>query len=102
MADGIYHVAQPLDIRADRVTVRGASRQRDRVVLDGGNGGELLRLWRCEGVTIADLTVQNVRWNGIKLNSETGVHRLTIYNCVLHNVWQRAVKGTIVKAASAA
>jgi hypothetical protein len=30
--------------------------------------------------------VQNVRWNGIKLDSETNVQRLTIRNCVLRNI----------------
>jgi len=66
------------------------------VILDGGGIGELLAITACSGVTIADLTVQNVRWNGIKLNSETNVQKVTIYNCVLHNIWQRAVKGVIV------
>jgi parallel beta-helix repeat protein len=40
--------------------------------------------------------VQNVQWNGIKINSETGVQRLNIYHCLLHNIWQRFVKGVKV------
>ena len=47
----------------------------------------------CTGVTIADLTVANVRQNGIKINSDLGVDRVTIYNVISHNVWQRHVKG---------
>jgi hypothetical protein len=47
----------------------------------------------CSGVTIADLTVQNVRQNGIKINSNLGVDRVTIYNVIGHNVWQRHIKG---------
>ncbi|HZP84886.1 MAG TPA: right-handed parallel beta-helix repeat-containing protein, partial [Chthonomonadaceae bacterium] len=100
LADGLYKLAQPIEIRADSVTLRSASGHRERVVLDGGNQGELIRLTACSGVTIAHLTVQNVQWNGIKLNSETGVHRLLIYDCILHNIWQRAVKGTIVPPAN--
>ncbi|HZO90919.1 MAG TPA: right-handed parallel beta-helix repeat-containing protein [Chthonomonadaceae bacterium] len=96
LADGLYRVPQPIEIKTDRVTLRSASGQRDRVVLDAGNAGELIRLTACSDVTIADLTVQNVRWNGIKINSETGVQRAVIYNCILHNVWQRAIKGVIV------
>jgi len=55
-----------------------------------------VRVTGCTGVTIADLTVQNVQWNGIKINSETGVQKLTIYNCLIHNVWQRFIKGVKV------
>jgi hypothetical protein len=44
-------------------------------------------------VTIADLTVQNVRQNGIKINSNYDVDRVTIYNVISHNVWQRHIKG---------
>jgi hypothetical protein len=77
--------------------LRGASGLRDKVILDGGGVlGELLGVSRCSGVTIADLTVQNVRWNGIKINSDTNVQKITIYNCVLHNIWQRGVKGVKV------
>jgi hypothetical protein len=50
-------------------------------------------------VKIADLTLQNVRWNGIKINSETNVQRLVIENCVLRNIWQRAVKGVLIPVA---
>ena len=63
-------------------------------MLDGGGTlGELLTLRACAGVTVADLTVQNVRWNGIKLDTDTGVQRATIRNCVLHNIWQRGDQG---------
>src|SRR5262249_33337854 len=92
-----YMLPRRLEINQDRVTLRGASGERERVVLDGGGTlGELVAVTACTGVTIADLTVQNVKWNGIKINSETGVQRLTIHNCVLHNIWQRAVKGVKV------
>ena len=50
-------------------------------------------------MTIADLTVRNVRWNGIKLDSDKDVQRATIRNCVLQNVWQRAIKGVKVPEA---
>src|SRR5262249_26004592 len=93
IAEGLYELPQPLEIKTDRVAVRGAAGKRERVILDGGNRGELLKITACSGVTVADLTVQNVMWNGIKLNSETNVQKVTIYNCLLHNIWQRAVKG---------
>ncbi len=97
VADGQYRMPRRLEIRTDGVTLRGASGRRERVVLDGeGVLGELLAVTACSDVTIADLTVQNVRWNGIKIDSETGVQRLTLHNCILHNIWQRAVKGVKV------
>jgi len=97
VADGRYLLPRLLLITTDNVTVRSASGKRENVILDGsGTLGELVGLSRCSGVTIADLTVQNVRWNGIKINSDTNVQKATIYNCVIHNVWQRGVKGVKV------
>jgi hypothetical protein len=96
VTEGFYDIPRPLEIKTDRVTLRGESVRRERVILDAGNHGELLRITACTGVTVADLTVQNVQWNGIKINSETGVQKLTIYHCLLHNIWQRAIKGVKV------
>ena len=97
LADGTYPLSRRLGIRKNGVALRGASGNRDRVILDGGGTlGEAVAVTAASDVVIADLTVQNVRWNGIKIDSETGVHRLRIYNCVLHNIWQRAVKGVMV------
>jgi hypothetical protein len=47
------------------------------------------------GITVADLTIQNVKWNGFKI-VETGTHRALIWNCVIRNVWQRGVKASAV------
>lgn len=97
VADGHYSLPQMLDLHTDRVTLRSESGQRDKVILDGhGQLGELVGITRCSGVTIADLTIQNARWNGFKLNSDHGVTRVTIYNCVIHNIWQRGIKGVTV------
>ena len=98
LADGHYHLPRRLEIRKDGITLRSESGNRERVILDGGKHqlGELLAVTGCSDVTIADLTVQNVRWNGIKLDTDTGVHRVTIYNCIIRNVWQRGVKGVRV------
>ena len=95
IADGHYMMPRYFVITTDDVTVRGESGDPDRVILDGANSrhGELFGVTRASGVTIADLTIQNVWWNGFKINANTGVHRVTIYNCVIHNIWQRGVKG---------
>jgi len=90
-----------VQIAADNVTLRGASGRRERVVLDGAQSrdGELLGVSACSGVTIADLSIQNIKWNGFKINSQTNVQKLTIYNCIIHNIWQRGVKGVKVPEA---
>ncbi len=98
LADGHYLMTRYIEICADRVTLRGASGHRDRVILDGiqSRHGELLGIRACSDVTIADLTIQNIRYNGFKINSDSNVQRLTIHNCIVHNIWQRGVKGVKV------
>ena len=102
VADGHYLMPRYVEIRASDVTLRGASGHRQQVILDGAQSrhGELLGVRACSGVTIADLTIQNVPTNGFKVNSETNVQKLTIYNCIIHNVWQRGVKGVKVPPAN--
>jgi len=99
LADGHYRIPRYFEITADNVTLRGASGNRDKVVLDGASNrhGEIVGVAHCEGVTIADLTVQNVKFNGIKINSDRGAQRVTVHNCVLHNIWQRGIKGPVVR-----
>jgi len=102
LADGRYMMARYVDIRTDNVTIRGKSGRRDRVIIDGARSrhGELIGIRSCSGVTIADLTIQNIRYNGFKINSETNVQNLTIRNCIIHNIWQRGVKGVKVPKAN--
>ncbi len=101
LADGTYMMPRYVEIKTDGLTLRGASGDPRRVVIDGANSqhGELIGITACRGVTIADLTIQNIKWNGFKINSQTGVHDLTIYNCIIHNIWQRGVKGVKIPQA---
>lgn len=98
VADGHYLMPRYVEIHADNVTLRGASGHRERVILDGAQSRhiELLGVRACSGVTIADLTIENIRANGFKINSQTNVQKLTIHNCIIHNIWQRGVKGVKV------
>jgi hypothetical protein len=96
IADGHYPLGQMFQVRTDNVTVRSESGNREKVVLDGQNKiGELFGFTGCHGVTVADLTIQNCWWNGFKLNTNVGkgLKDITIHNCVIHNIWQRGVKG---------
>jgi len=98
VADGHYKMPRYLEIHTDNIALRGESGQREKVVLDGEHSmhGELVGIRSCSGVTIADLTIQNIKWNGFKINSDSNVQSVTIYNCVIHNIWQRGVKGVKV------
>lgn len=102
VADGHYMMPRYLELRTNNVTLRSESGRRENVVIDGAQSrhGELVGVRGCQGVTIADLTIENIRWNGFKINSNTGVGRITIYNCVIHNIWQRGIKGVAVPAES--
>ncbi len=96
VAPGHYFLPATLVLAADDLTLRGETGDRDAVVLDGARSrhGELVEIAGCSGVTVADLTAQNVRWNAFKISADRKAHRVTLYNCVGHNVWQRMVKGT--------
>jgi len=98
LADGHYMMPRYVQINTDNVTLRSASGRRERVIIDGAKSrhGELIGISACSGVTIADLTIQNIKWNGFKINSNTNVQKLTIYNCIIHNIWQRGIKGVKV------
>ena len=99
LADGHYLMPRYFELRTDNVSLRSASGSREKVILDGARSrhGELVGITGCEGVTIADLTIQNVRWNGFKINSDRFADRVTIHNCIIHNVWQRGIKGPAVR-----
>ena len=98
LADGVYAMPRYFELHTNDVTLRSERGQRDRVILDGTDSqdGELVGVSHCSGVTIADLTIQNIKWNGFKINSDKGATQVTIRNCVIHNVWQRGVKGPAV------
>lgn len=100
VAPGHYMLPRTLDLHTDDVTLRGESGDRNAVVFDGARSrhGELVSITNCSGVTIADLTIQNIKWNGFKINCDREAHRVTIYNCVGHNIWQRHVKGVATRA----
>ncbi len=104
IADGHYFMPRYFELHTDDITMRSASGKRENVILDGSKSmhGELVGVSRCSGVTIADLTIQNIKYNGFKINSNLEAHRVTIHNCVIHNIWQRGVKGPAVPEERAA
>ncbi|MFO7904857.1 MAG: GDSL-type esterase/lipase family protein [Planctomycetota bacterium] len=95
IAEGLYRMPRTFHVKTDSVTLRGRNGERTKVVLDFSDcrHHEGIAISYCSGVTIADLTVQNVRQNGIKINSNHDVDKVRIYNVLSHNVWQRHIKG---------
>jgi hypothetical protein len=94
IADGTYRMRRPLMVVGKQnVTIRGKSGDPWKVRLDFHGGNKGVAFTRSTDCTLAHVMVENVRQNGIKINSNLQVHRIRIYHCVTHNVWQRHVKG---------
>lgn len=94
LADGKYAVNR-LRIRQDRLALRGASGDRDKVILDGG--GRFSRVVEIQGakdLLIANLTVANSGQYGIFFYGDSDVQRLKVYNVKFHNCFVRGLKGT--------
>lgn len=98
LEDGIYYLPKYVEINTDHVMICSLSGNRDKVILDGSQSihGELIGFRNCNGVTVAGITIQNIKWNGFKINADDNVQNLTIYNCVIHNIWERGVKSVRV------
>ncbi len=94
VADGLYQMPSTLVIKSDSATLRSQSGDRTKVVLEFAQSRHLegVAVSHCSGATIADLTIQNVGHNCIKINSNLGASRVTIYNVISHNAWQRHIK----------
>jgi len=96
LAPGVYEMPRSLAIQnADDVAVRGHGADRSKTVLDfaGSRHTEGVVFTNCKRAMLADLTVQNVKQNGIKINGDLGAERVTLRNVHSRNVWQRHVKG---------
>jgi hypothetical protein len=100
LADGCYRMPHYFELNTDRISLRNASGDRGKVVLDAAESryGELVGLRAYSGATIADLTIQDIRHNGFKLSPDSGIHGVTIRDRAIHNIWQRGLKGVRVPA----
>jgi len=101
VADGTYHLTQTLNISAaaSHVTIRGASGNRDAVVLTGGGmtptGGNLSHIFQLFGatdVTIADMTLEDVYYHLVQVHGEQGATRPSLYNLHLLDAGEQFVK----------
>lgn len=99
LADGTYDLApvEPLRIRVDSVGLYGASQDPAKVILKGqgfGSGNTSEEMIKIEGsaITLAYLTIRDVRSNGLKI--QTGAnHDLLVHNVNFIDVCERSIKG---------
>lgn len=95
LEDGLYDLAETgtVVVRTDHLTIRGKTGNRESVIIqgwgmyaDGHNG-----FWvSANDVTIADLTVQNVRYHCIQ--ADVNVDRLIVQNCILRDAGEQILK----------
>lgn len=99
LADGVYDVSgvEPLRIRANGVALFGESRDPTKAVLKGqgftsGNVDEEMVKVEASNITLAYLTMRDVRANGLKI--QTGANdNLLVHNVHFIDICERAIKG---------
>ena len=101
IADGIYTVESPVRMeKGGDVVIRGASGDPGKAVLRGTGffagkpGDDLLQLGQVENVTIADLTFEEGRSYGVKIEAERLPRNVHIRNCRFKNIGTRMIKGS--------
>ena len=101
IADGIYEPGELIYMRKGKnVTIRGASGDPSKCIIRGKGfnvgttNDDILRLGNVENVTIANLSFEECRSYGIKIEGENDPRNVNIYNCHFHNIGVRAIKGT--------
>lgn len=104
ISEGHYKLPRPIILQKKKnITIRSAAGDPAKVTLSGKGwdsevrGDDILRIGRCEGVTIADLTFADCRSYGIKVEAENEPKDIYIYNCHFRNIGVRAIKGSAGK-----
>jgi len=95
LEDGLYTPPPDLKIRAHGITLRSASGDREKVILDaGGARVTMLSLIGARDCAIADMTFRNSELYGVRIYGDSGVRNTLIHNVKFHNIWTRGLKGT--------
>ncbi len=91
VAAGVYPMQDFLYVVHDGVTIRGATGDRDDVILDFGGmeSGHFGILVEADDVTIADLTIRNARDHGVSIQ---GRDRPLLYNLHIQDIGDQLVK----------
>ena len=101
LADGHYKLSRVIVLEGKKqIAIRSANEDPAKVILSGkgwdsnAQNDDLLRIARCEGVTIANLTFTDCRSYGVKVEAEHAPRDIHIYNCRFRNIGVRAIKGS--------
>jgi len=114
IADGIYYLKRSILIdKKAHLSLRGASKDASKVVLQGGGWGDfyskkssdptdVIIIRNSEDITIADLTITEASHYGIIVDAESKTvssnpKNIHIIGCHFYNIGTRAVKGTASK-----
>lgn len=99
LSDGVYDLSQvePLRLRTDSIWIIGESRNPEKVILKGQGFGtsnvneELVKV-EASNITLAHVTLRDVRANGLKVQTG-GNHGLLVHNVHFIDICERSIKG---------
>ena len=95
LADGVYELSAPLLVSAPDITVRGASGDRDAVIIHGaGMTGGVMHVFLVRGsrFTVADLSLGGVANHGIQIQGEHEAHEPTVHNVRFADTGEQMLK----------
>jgi hypothetical protein len=99
IADGEYRLRRTISLGVPDVTMRGRSGDATRVVLRGeGMTSDVVGTAvaiAATGVTVADLTIRDVRWHAVQVRGEAGASRFMLHNARLQDAGQQLVKVSV-------
>lgn len=98
IADGTYVLSRTLEISAPQVIIRGASGDRDKVIIRGQGMTTGVGVGigvNAAGVTVADLTVRDFLYHGIQVRGENGAGRFTLLGARVMDAGQQLLKGSL-------
>jgi hypothetical protein len=98
LTDGEYRLRRTLEITAPNVSLRSRSDDPRRVVLRGegmttGNIGVAVAIG-APGVTVAGVTIRDVRYHAVQVRGERAASHFTLYNARLLDTGQQLLKGS--------
>ena len=99
LAPGTYNLSSGLWVDVNNVTIRGATGNRDDVVLVGGgmntnSGVRVVMQLLADDLTVSDLTVSECFYNGIQVKGEYDIANIHISNVKTLNIGERHIKGS--------
>lgn len=91
IAAGTYHMQSYMYVVNNGIALRGATGNRDDVILDFGgmSGGQFGILVDADDVTVADLTIRNANDHGVSIQ---GRDRPVLYNLHIQDIGDQLVK----------